>query len=103
MIIDNESDLAGLPQSSKAAAAESAKEAGLTGKWLFTLHKPSLIPFLQYAENRALREKMFKAYINRGDNGNANDNKDIVNKIVNDRIERANCAGVSGSCSLCAG
>lgn len=93
LVIDKKEDLAGLPQSSIDAAAESAKEAGLTGKWMFTLHKPSLIPFLQYAENRNLREKMFKAYINRGDNGNENDNKSIVNKIVNDRIERANLLG----------
>jgi peptidyl-dipeptidase Dcp len=93
LVIENKSDLAGLPQSSVDAAAESAKAADLNGKWLFTLHIPSLIPFLRYSDNRILREKMFKAYINKGDNGNNNDNKDIVNKIINDRIERAKLLG----------
>jgi peptidyl-dipeptidase Dcp len=93
LVIDNKADLAGLPQSSIDAAAEAAKDAGLTGKWVFTLHKPSLIPFLQFAENRTLREKMFKGYINRGDNDNEFDNKAIVNKLVNDRIERAKLFG----------
>lgn len=91
--IDNPADLSGLPQSVIDAAAESAKAAGLTGKWLFTLRIPSLIPFLQYSDNRALREKMFKAYISKGDNNNSNDNKEIVNQIVNNRIERANLLG----------
>ena len=93
LVVDDKADLAGLPQSSIDAAAESAKEKNMAGKWLFTLHKPSLIPFLQYADNRDLREKMFKAYINRGDNGNENDNKAIVNKIANYRIERAQLLG----------
>jgi peptidyl-dipeptidase Dcp len=75
------------------AAAESAREAGLDGKWVFTLDKPSLIPFLQYAENRSLREKMFMAYINRGGNNNENDNKEVINRIVNARIERAKLLG----------
>ena len=93
MVIDNKADLAGLPQSSIDAAAEEAKAAGKAGKWLFTIQKPSLIPFLQYAENRSLREKMFKGYINKGDNDNANDNKALVNQIVNLRLERANLFG----------
>lgn len=93
LILDTKSDLAGLPLSSIAAAAESAKGAGLTGKWLFTLQKPSLIPFLQYADNRNLREKLFNAYIHRGDNNNENDNKEIVNRLINLRIERANLLG----------
>jgi peptidyl-dipeptidase Dcp len=93
LVIDNKADLAGLSQSSVDAAAESATEAGLPGKWLFTQHKPSLIPFLQYADNRALREKMFRGYINRGDNDNEFDNKAIINKLVNYRIERAHLLG----------
>jgi len=93
LVIDNKADLAGLPQSSIDAAAENAKLANLDGKWLFTLHIPCLVPFLQYADNRDLREKMFKAYIHKGDNDNSNDNKDNINKIVNDRIERANLLG----------
>ena len=93
LVIDNKDDLSGLPQSSIDAAAESSQAEGLTGKWLFTLQKPSLIPFLQFSDNRALREKMFKGYINRGDIDNDNDNKGIVNRIVNYRIERANLLG----------
>jgi peptidyl-dipeptidase Dcp len=93
LVIDNKEDLAGLPQSSIDAASESAKAEKMTGKWLFTLQKPSLIPFLQYSDNRVLREKMFKGYINRGDNDNEFDNKAVVNRIVNYRIERAQLLG----------
>jgi len=93
LIIDNKADLAGLPQSVIDAAAETAKNAGMTGRWMFTLHIPSIIPFLQYADNRDLREKMYKAYINKGDNDDKNDNKAIVNKLVNYRIERAKLLG----------
>ena len=93
MVIDNKADLAGLSQSSIDAAAEEAKAAGLAGKWMFTIQKPSLIPFLQFAENRSLREKMFKGYINKGDNDNANDNKALINQIVNLRLERAKLYG----------
>lgn len=60
LIVDKEEDLAGLPQNLIASAAETAKEAGMEGKWIFTLHNPSVMPFLQYADNRDLREKIFK-------------------------------------------
>lgn len=93
LVIDKKEDLEGLPQGSIDAAAETAKEESLEGKWVFTLHKPSLIPFLQYSTKRDLREKMFKGYINRGDNDNENDNKEIITKIVNYRIEKANLLG----------
>jgi len=93
LVLDKEKDLAGLPQGSIDAAAETAKEQGLEGKWVFTLHKPSLIPFLQYAERRDLRETMFKAYINRADNDNEQDNKTVINQLVNLRLERANLLG----------
>jgi peptidyl-dipeptidase Dcp len=90
LVIDQESDLAGLPQTVVTAAAEAAKERGHDGKWVFTLHKPSLIPFLQYSEKRDLREKMFKGYINRGNNNDQYDNKAILLKIANLRLRRAN-------------
>ncbi len=61
LFIENEEDLAGLSEGVIAGAAEAAKAAGQDGKWLFTTHKPSMIPFLQYAENRELREKLHKA------------------------------------------
>ena len=93
LVIDNEEDLVGLPQSSIDAAAEKAKEEGLEGKWVFTLSKPSLIPFLQYSEKRDLREKMYNAYYNRGDNGNEYDNKNTIKEIVELRLRKANLLG----------
>lgn len=93
LVIDNEKDLAGLPESVKNSAAEAAKQKGYEKKWVFTLHKPSLIPFLQYSDVRPLREKIFKAYINRGSNNNENDNKEILAKIASLRVERANILG----------
>jgi len=74
---------------SVAGAAEAAKERGKPGSWVFTLHRPSLTPFLQYSSKRELREKMFKAYINRGSNGNELDNKAVASKIAALRVERA--------------
>lgn len=93
LVVDKESDLSGLPQSLITSAAETAKERGLQGKWVFTLHNPSIMPFLQYADNRDLREKIFKAYINRGNNNNKNDNKAIISKIASLRVKRANLLG----------
>lgn len=93
LIVDKEEDLAGLPVSLKDAAAASAKEADKPGKWRFTLHNASVMPFLQYAENRGLREIMYKAYINRGNQNNDKDNKEIVAKIAMLRADRANLLG----------
>lgn len=93
LVIDNAADLEGLPQNVVAAAAEAARERGKEGKWVFTLHKPSLIPFLQYSPRRELREKIFKAYINRGNNGNAYDNKALVARTIALRIEKAGLLG----------
>lgn len=93
LVIENKEDLAGLPKWVIDTAAETAKEKGKEGKWVFTLQKPSMIPFLQYADNRELREKIFKAYINRGDNNDELDNKDILKKIVELRIKRAQLLG----------
>jgi peptidyl-dipeptidase Dcp len=93
LVIDNEADLAGLPPAVVAGAADAAKERGKPGRWVFTLHKPSLIPFLQYSEKRELREKMFKAYIHRGANGNALDNTALASKEAALRVERAGLLG----------
>lgn len=93
LVIDNPADLEGLPQNVVAAAAEAAKERGKEGKWVFTLDKPSLIPFLQYSPRRELREKIFKAYINRGNNGNAYDNKANIARAIAMRIEKAKLLG----------
>ena len=93
MVVDNEADLAGLPDSSIAQAAEEAQAAGLEGKWVFTLRAPSRLPFLTYADNRALREKMYKGYINLANNGNENDNKALIATILRLRKEKANLFG----------
>jgi peptidyl-dipeptidase Dcp len=93
LVIDNKDDLAGLPPAVVAAAAQTAVERGKPGKWAFTLAKPSLIPFLQYSEKRDLREKMFTAYIMRGNNGNELDNKANAVRIATLRVERANLLG----------
>lgn len=93
MIVDNEADLAGLPQSLIDVAAEKAAEEGLQGKWIFTLHNSSVMPFLGSADNRELRKVMQHAYINRGNNNNEYDNKETIGKIVNLRLERAKLLG----------
>lgn len=93
LLVDDEADLAGLPTSVIAAAAEAAATRDHAGQWAFTLDKPSLIPFLQYAENRTLRETMYKAYINQGDNNNDLDNKALLKQIVDLRLQKANLLG----------
>ena len=93
LVIENEADLAGLPQTSIDAAAEQAKAKGMEGKWVFTLSKPSLIPFLQFADNRDLREQMYKAYYNRGDNNNEYDNKKLINEMCKLRVQKAKLFG----------
>lgn len=93
LVVEQKEDLAGLPDDLIVQAAEAAKTAGLEGKWLFTLHNPSVMPFLQYAENRALREKIFKGYINRGNNNNDADNKEVVNKLLTARLAKAKLMG----------
>jgi len=94
LIIDKEADLAGLSQGTVAVAAETANADSLTkGKWVFTLQNPSVMPFLQSSEKRDLREQMFKAYINRGNNNNNKDNKEIILKLIPLRLEKANLMG----------
>ena len=93
LIIDNEADLSGLTDALVANAAAAAQKAGLEGKWLFTLQNPSIMPFLQYADNRDLREKIFKGYLMRGNNNNDNDNKEVVKQLVTLRLEKAGLMG----------
>ncbi|MEE8341452.1 MAG: M3 family metallopeptidase, partial [Candidatus Neomarinimicrobiota bacterium] len=94
-LVLEESDLTGLPESAIAAAASIAKERGHDDKWVITLDKPSWIPFLTYSTKRELREKVFTAYSNRGNNNNEYDTKEIIPQIVNLRIKRANLLGYS--------
>lgn len=93
LVIQNKKDLDGLPQSVIDSAAETARKMGLEGKWVFTTQVPSLIPFLKYSNKRELRERLFKAYISRGDNYNEFDNKEIIKKIIRLRTERARLLG----------
>lgn len=93
LVVDNEADLAGLPEGVIAAAADEANKAGMTGKWVFTLQKPSFIPFLQYAENRDLREKIYRGYFMRGDNDNEFDNNEVLAQMVELREEKAQLLG----------
>ncbi|MEG1543418.1 MAG: M3 family metallopeptidase, partial [Tannerellaceae bacterium] len=93
LVLEKSEDLSGLPESLVANAAEAAKAAGMEGKWLFTLQNPSVMPFLQYADNRALREKIYKGYINRGNNGGDADNKEVVKQLVTLRLEKARLMG----------
>ncbi len=93
LVIDKKDDLAGLPESVVAGAAETATEMGLEGKWVFTPHKPSMLPFLQYADKRELREQLYKGYYLRGNNNDSLDNKVIIDEIVNLRIQKANLLG----------
>lgn len=89
LLIDNKADLAGLPEDVIAGAATAAEKAGETGKWVFTMAKPSWIPFLTFSEKRDLREKLYRGYFMRGDNDNENDNKEIIKKIVLLRDQKA--------------
>lgn len=94
LVLDKPEDLDGLPEAVVQGAAEAAKRRDLgEGKWLFTLHKPSCIPFFQYSARRDLREKLFTAFISRGGNGNAADNKAIAAQIASLRVRRANLLG----------
>ena len=93
LVIENPKHLAGLPAEVVAAAAETARKAGLEGKWVFTTQVHSLTPFLQYAQNRELRQRLYQAYLSRGDRYNEYDNKEIIKKIIALRTERANLLG----------
>ncbi|MCC5937597.1 MAG: M3 family metallopeptidase [Lunatimonas sp.] len=93
LVIEHEAELAGLPNELIAAAADDAKAAGKEGQWVFTLHNPSIMPFLQYADSRNLRKQIWEAYKNRSDQGNENDNKVILVEIANLRLEKARMLG----------
>ena len=92
LVITDEKELSGLPQGVRDAAKNAAKEAGAEG-WLFTLDKPSCIPFLQYADNRELREKIYKAYYNRGNNPGKNNNTQVITEILKLRNTKAKLLG----------
>ncbi len=93
LVLEEEKDLAGLPEGVRAAAAATAKEKGKEGKWVFTLSNPSVMPFLQYADNRELRKQIWNAYQLRGNNGGEFDNKKNAIEIANLRLEKAKLLG----------
>ncbi len=93
LVIQDPADLDGLTDAAVSAAAEAAAERGHEGKWVFTLHKPSMIPFLQSSTRRELRNEIYDGYINRGNHDDSLDNKGIGSRIVNLRIERAHLLG----------
>ena len=93
LVIEDQADLAGLPAAVVSGAADTAHERGKPGQWVFTLHKPSLIPFLTYSDRRELREKMFTAYIKRGANGNELDNTAKASRMAALRVERSGLLG----------
>jgi peptidyl-dipeptidase Dcp len=92
LIIDNEEDFSGLPETTIEGAKAAAEEKGYEGKWLFTLDYPSYGPFLTYADNRQLREDMWRAFNNRAF-GDDFDNTELIKKIIRLRNERARLLG----------
>ncbi len=93
LVIDNEEDLAGLPAGTIEAAAAAAASRDMAGKWVFTLDKPSWIPFLTYSTKPELRDKLYGGYLSQGMRGNANDNRAVTAEIAKLRIERAQLLG----------
>ncbi len=93
LILEDEADLAGLPEGVRAAAARNATEQGHEGKWVFTLQRTSWTPFLTYSERRDLREELYGAYTNLCNHGNETDNKELAAKIATLRARRAALLG----------
>ena len=90
--ITDEADIDGVPEDVKDAAANNAKENGKDG-WLFTLHRPSYLPFITFCRNRELRRQMYMAYSTTSSKGNEYDNREIVKETVNTRLRLARLMG----------
>ena len=95
LLVTNKADLAGLTEDTIAAAADSSSNAGHPGNWIFTLQNASVMPFLQYSDQRSLRQTIWEAYTNKGNIGDDFDNNNIVSEIVKLRAEKANILGYS--------
>jgi peptidyl-dipeptidase Dcp len=93
LVLEGEPDLAGLPDFVRAAARGTAEERGLIGKHAVTLSRSSVVPFLQFSARRDLREKVFRAWIARGEGGGETDNTAIIAAMVKLRAERAQLLG----------
>lgn len=92
MHITNKDELKGLPQNAINSAAEEARKRNLEG-WVITLDYPSYGPFMQYADNRTRRQELWTAYNSKGNRDNENNNNEIIQKIVNLRLQQANILG----------
>ena len=92
LVVENKEELAGLPEGTIATAADEAKARGKEGKWVFTLHAPSRLAVLTYAENRELREKMWKGYTSLASEGEFA-NAENINAILKLRTKKANMLG----------
>ena len=93
LVVEKATDLAGLPEGTRLAAAAAAKQAGLEGKWLFTLDGPSIWPFLEYAEDRDLRRQLLTGYLERCNQGGDTDTNAIVGQVAALRAEKAQLLG----------
>lgn len=93
VVVDDKSKLSGLSDSVIAAAAATAKDRGQEGKWVFTTHRPSITPVTKFADNRELRKELYLGYINRANNDNEHDNKEILAKIASLRVQKAQLMG----------
>ena len=92
LLITDEADLSGLPEFAREASAHTAKSKDKEG-WMFTLQYPSFIPFMKYADKRELREKMYRAFSTKANQGNKYDNKELIKKIVSLKLEKAKLLG----------
>lgn len=92
LFVTDRAKLAGLPEANIAQAADAAKAAGKEGQWLFTLHAPSRLPLLQYADNRDLRRQMYEGYVNLASSGK-NDNRPVINRILKEWAQKAKLLG----------
>lgn len=93
LVIDNEEDLAGLSESLINAAKVTDENSDYAGKWVFGLDNPSVMPFLQQSDNRELRKEILDAYLNRCNNDNEFDNKEVIKELITLRLKRANLLG----------
>jgi peptidyl-dipeptidase Dcp len=93
LVLEKELDLAGLPAAVRAAAAAAAEQRGHKGKWAILNTRSSMEPFLTYSDRRDLREKVWRTYYSRGDNGDAKDNNQVITEILKLRAERARLLG----------
>jgi len=100
LIIEDENDLKGLPESVRTAGAEAAKRDSMDGKWVYTTQRSSMYPFLTYCQNRELRKQIYTAYTMRGDNDNERDNKNICEEVFNLRVRKAKLLGYKSHADL---